>query len=50
MMTLALVIIILLETATIYGLIVSDKFRTMWQEIFTAVRKFLKREKKVEAK
>ena len=39
MLTITLVVIVLLEAAIIYGLIVSDRFRVMCKDIIEAIHK-----------
>jgi len=45
-MTIALVIVVLLEALLIYGLVVSDRLRAMCRDILEAIKKAIKKQKK----
>lgn len=45
-MTIALVILVLLEALLIYGLVTSDRLRTMFRDILEVIKKAIKKQKK----
>ena len=44
--TIALVIVVLLEALIIYGLVISDRLRTMFRDILEAIKKAAKKQPK----
>ena len=45
-MTIALIIVALLEALIIYGLVVSDRLRNMFRDILEAIKKAARKQKK----
>ena len=49
-MTIALIIVALLEALRIYGLVVSDRLRNMFRDILKAIKKATKKQPEKEEK
>jgi hypothetical protein len=49
-MTIALIILVLLEALIIYGLVVSDRLRNMFRDILEAIKKAARKQQKKEVK